>query len=53
MKKKKLFVMYIHCLYECVDKIELLDKILEHVKKEKIPTKTIEQVANENITSNK
>lgn len=53
MKKKKLFVMYIHCLYECVDKIELLDKILEHVKKEKIPTKTIEQVANENIASNK
>ncbi len=53
IKKKKLFVMYIHCLYECVNKLDLLDKLFEHVKEKKILTKTIEQVANENITNNK
>ena len=51
--RKELSVMYVHGMYECIEKIDLLDRLFVHLKKSKIKVKTIRQVANENITNNK
>lgn len=45
IKKNKLCVMYIHGLYECIEKINLLENIFEYLKKNKIKVKKIEDIA--------
>ncbi|MBT3866184.1 polysaccharide deacetylase family protein [Candidatus Woesearchaeota archaeon] len=52
IEKKKFSVMYVHGMYECIEKIDLLDRVFTFVKTSGIEVKTIRQVANENITDN-
>ena len=46
IKKSNFSSMYIHGMFECQEKIELLDKLFEWIKKNKIKTKKIIEVAN-------
>ena len=54
MKEKKLATIYVHGMFECIKKIDLLDNLFENLKKEKIPIKTIKEIAlkNENTSNN-
>ena len=55
IKEKKLATMYVHGMFECINKINLLDNLFENIKKKKIPIKTIKEIAlkNENPPYNK
>jgi undecaprenyl phosphate-alpha-L-ara4FN deformylase len=53
VKKKELSVMYLHGMYECIEKINLLDRLFNYLNKSKTNVKTIGQVANEDIANNK
>ncbi len=46
IKTKKLSVMYVHGLFECIEKIDLLEKLFIHLNKSKIQNKTLLQAAN-------
>ncbi len=52
IKKNKISVVYVHGLYECIQRLDLIKNILEHLKNSKTPVKTIEEIANENPTNN-
>lgn len=45
IRKKRLAVIYIHDLYECINKIPLLEKLLLFLKESKVAIKTIKQIA--------
>lgn len=47
IKEKELSSIYIHDLFECIEKINLLRKIFEFLKKEKINVKTIKEISDE------
>ena len=52
INEMKFSIMYVHGMYECIEKIDLLDRIFTYVKESGIEVKTIRQVANENIANN-
>jgi undecaprenyl phosphate-alpha-L-ara4FN deformylase len=52
INKKNISSMYVHGMYECIEKIDLLDRLFSYLKKSKIKTQTIRQVANENTSNN-
>ena len=45
IKKEKLATMYIHDMFECVQKIELLERIFKFLNQNNIQIKTIEEIA--------
>jgi len=45
IKNKEYSVMYIHDLYECIQKIELLDELFRWIKSEKIKTAKINELS--------
>ncbi len=55
IKKKKLATMYIHGMFECIRKIDLLNNLFGNIKRKKIPIKTIKELGlkNENTPHNK
>ena len=53
IKKKDLSTMYIHGLYEGIQKIKLLDELLGFLKKNKIKIKTLKEIRDENSSNNK
>lgn len=45
IKHKKYSIMYVHDLYECIQKINLLDNLFSWIKNNKIKTDTIQSLA--------
>ena len=45
IKKRKFATMYIHADYEGIKRLHILEEIFKFLKEEKIPTKTIEEIA--------
>ncbi|MCX6749288.1 MAG: polysaccharide deacetylase family protein [Candidatus Pacearchaeota archaeon] len=52
IKENKLATIYIHDIYECVNKISLLENLFVFLKKNKIQVKTIRQIAKNENPSN-
>jgi len=44
IKEKKLASMYIHGMYECIRKLQLIEEVFKYVKESKIQNKTIEDL---------
>ena len=53
IKEEKYATMYIHDLYECREKIELIEEIFKYLIRNKIKINTIEEIGNEYLTHNK